>query len=83
VHVTPWPLVLEKGPIWIRADDEQIVITAADVGAALAAYQSGGAFWVFGYFAYRNLLNERVEHKFLARWDQTHRFVAENRPRYT
>jgi hypothetical protein len=81
-HITPWPLVLEKGPIWIRGDDQHIVITAADVGAALAAYGAAGAFWVFGYFAYRDLLNERIEHKFLARWDQAFGFVPENRPRY-
>lgn len=82
-HVTPWPLVLEKGPIWIRGDDQYIVVTAADIRAATAAYQGAGAFWVYGYFAYRNLLKERVEHKFLARWDQTYGFIGENRPRYT
>jgi hypothetical protein len=83
VHVIPWGLVLEKGPIWIRAAEEQVVITPEDIGAALAAYEDDGAFWVFGYFAYRNLLNERVEHKFLVRWDLANGFVAENRPRYT
>jgi hypothetical protein len=79
----PVRLVLEKGPIWIRGEDRHIVITDADVRAALIAYQNGGAFWGFGYFAYWNLLNERIEHRFLARWDQTHGFLLENRPGYS
>jgi hypothetical protein len=83
IHVAPWGLVLEKGPIWIRADDAMIEITPADATAAAAAYRNNGAFWVYGYFAYRNLLSERVEHKFLARWDLTNGFMAENRPAYT
>ena len=82
-HIIPWGLVLEKGPIWIRAGDDQIEITPTDIGAATAAYQFNGAFWVYGYFAYRNLLNEKVEHKFLARWDLAQGFVGENRPGYT
>jgi hypothetical protein len=81
-HIISWPLVLEKGPIWIRGDEQQIVVTAAEVGAAAAAYQANGAFWAFGYFAYWNLLNERIEQKFLARWDLNHGFVSESRPRY-
>jgi hypothetical protein len=83
MHKTAWSLVLEKGPLWIRGDDQHIVITAADIDSVSAAYEDAGAFWVFGYFAYRNLLNERIEHKFLARWDLMQGFVGENRPRYT
>jgi hypothetical protein len=82
-HAHPWGLVLEKGPIWIRGTEEQIVVTAADCDAANAAYQAAGAFWVFGYFAYPNLLNERIEHKFLTRWDLEVGFVPENRVGYT
>ena len=80
-HIVPWGLMLEKGPLWIRADDELTYITPADVGAAAAVYPNG-AFWVFGYFAYLNLLDERVEHKFLARWDLTLGFCPDNRPGY-
>jgi hypothetical protein len=83
IHIVPWGLVLEKGPIWIRAHDALVEITVADVGAAEVAYQANGAFWVYGYFAYRNLLDERIEHKFLARWDMEHGFAPENRPGYT
>jgi hypothetical protein len=75
--------VLEKGPIWIRGEDQQIVITPTEVQAATAAYASAGAFWVFGYFAYRSILNERVEHKFLARWDLAGGFIGENIVGYT
>jgi hypothetical protein len=81
-HIDPWHLVLEKGPLWIQASDQLANITPADVGAAAAAYPNG-AMWVYGYFAYSNLLDERVEHKFLARWDLTQGFVADNRPGYT
>jgi len=80
-HVIPWPLVLEKGPLWIRGDDQHIVVTPADL-AALAAHGNQGAFWVYGYFFYRNLLNERLRHGFLFRWDHTIGFVPENRPGY-
>ena len=80
---TPWGLVLEKGPIWIRAADDQVEITSADLGQATAVYSSGGALWVFGYFAYLNLLSQRTEHRFLARWDLKEGFVPDNRPGYT
>ncbi len=82
-HVTRWPLVLEKGPIWIRGTEEQVVVTPADVNETLTAYQNAGAFWVFGYFAYRSLLDERIERKFIARWDQANGFVPDNRPGYS
>jgi hypothetical protein len=75
--------MLEKGPIWIRAGDALTEITPADATAAAAAYRNNGAFWIYGYFAYRNLLSERVEHKFLARWDLTQGFIPETRPAYT
>lgn len=73
----PWNLILEKGPVPLRLDDAQSVITAADCAAAQAAYEAGGAFWVYGYLAYRGLLNERREHKFLARWDLSEGFLAD------
>jgi hypothetical protein len=82
-HAVPWGLMLEKGPIWIRAGDALTEITPADATAAAAAYRNNGAFWIYGYFAYRNLLSERVEHKFLARWDLTQGFIPETRPAYT
>jgi hypothetical protein len=81
-HIAPWGLVLEKGPIWIRFTEEQGDVTQADVQAAAAAYPNG-AFWVFGYFAYWNLLNEKTVHKFAARWDLTQGFVREDRAGYT
>ena len=43
-NIVPWRLVLEKGPIWLRPDDHQSVITSADITAALAAFGGGGAF---------------------------------------
>jgi hypothetical protein len=82
VHLDPWGLVLEKGPLWIRPSEELTEVTAAEVRAAAAAYPTG-AFWVFGYFAYWNILNERTIHKFAARWDLAHGFVPENRSDYT
>jgi hypothetical protein len=82
-HTSPWGLVLEKGPLWLIPPDELSYVTPADLGTAVAAYQFGGAFWVYGYFAYRNLLDERVEHKFLARWDLKEGFLPENRAGYT
>ena len=82
-HKNDWGLVLEKGPLWIRATDNQIEVTPSDLGAAYAVYPSGGALWVYGYFAYLNLLNERVEHKFLAGWDLKDGFIPDNRPGYT
>jgi hypothetical protein len=81
-HVEPWGLMLEKGPIWIQASDALANITPAEVLASIATYPNG-AFWVYGYFAYLDLLNERVEHKFLARWDLASGFVPDNRPGYT
>jgi hypothetical protein len=81
-NIEPWGLILEKRPLWIRPSDAQANITPADVGAAAAVYPDG-AFWVFGYFAYFNLLGERVEHKFLGRWDLEAGFVSENRAGYT
>ena len=75
---TTWHLVLEKGPVWIRADDSQIVITAGEIGKLAA----GGSLWVYGYFTYLNLLDERREHKFIARWDLTKGFLADNRAGY-
>jgi len=75
-------LVLEKGPLWIKATDALVNVTPADVGAAAAVYPNG-AFWVFGYFAYLDLLDKRIERKFLARWDLVEGFVADNRPGYT
>jgi hypothetical protein len=80
--IIPWGLVLEKGPIWLRPDDAQSHIAAAEVGAAAAAINGGGAFWVHGYFAYWNLLNEKIVHKFALRWDLTQGFVREDRPGY-
>lgn len=82
-HKTPWGLILEKGPIWIRGTDDQIEVTPADIGASLAVYPNGGAFWVYGYFVYIDLLNQKIEHKFLVRWDLTNGFVPDNRPNYT
>jgi hypothetical protein len=82
-HSTSFNFYLEKGPIWLRGSDEQIVVTPADIGAMHAYYPSHGAFWVYGYFAYPDLLNRRVEHKFCVRWDQTAGFVPDNRPDYT
>jgi hypothetical protein len=82
-HIAPWNLVLEKGPIWIRGEDAQIVITSPDVEAATEAYRNAGAFWIFGYFAYRGLLDERIEQKFLVRWDLAIGLISENRPGYT
>lgn len=82
VHIDPWGLVLEKGPLWIRPSEALTVVTPADVAAAAAAYPAG-AFWVFGYFAYWNLLDERTIHKFAARWDLVQGFIPENRPGYT
>jgi hypothetical protein len=82
-NVQPWSLVLEKGPVWLRPDDAQSVITAADLAAAGTAYGAGGAFWVYGYFAYRTLPNERGEHKFLARWIPNEGFSADTRTGYT
>jgi hypothetical protein len=79
----PWNFVLEKGPIWLRPDDPQSLISLAEIAAAATAFQNGGAFWVYGYFAYRTLLDERVEHKFLVRWDFGSGFLADNRPDYT
>jgi hypothetical protein len=80
--IEPWVFVLEKGPIWFRFADTQAYVTPAEVGAAAAAYPNG-AFWVFGYLAYLSLLNERVEYRFLWRWDLTYGFVPDNRPGYT
>jgi hypothetical protein len=82
-HATSFNFYLEKGPIWLRGSDAQIVVGPADIGAMHAVYPSRGAFWVYGYFAYPDLLNRRVEHKFCARWDQTVGFVPDNRPGYT
>lgn len=82
-HKTPWGLVLEKGPIWIRGTDGQIEITPAEVGQTKAVYASGGAFWVYGYLAYLDLLNQRAEHKFLVRWELRTGFVPDNRAGYT
>jgi hypothetical protein len=81
-HVEPWGLVLEKGPLWIQATDELANITPAEVGTAAAVYPNG-AFWAYGYFAYLNLLDERVEQKFLARWDLTQRFCRRQSARLT
>jgi hypothetical protein len=78
-----WGLILEKGPLWIRTNDSQSVITAADVAAAVAAYNAGGAFWAYGYVAYYDLLNRRAELKFLARWDLSQGFTPDQRPNYT
>ena len=78
----PWGLYLEKGPIWIRFNDEQSVITASEASAANASYPEG-AFWVYGYIAYLDLFNERLQYKFLWRWDLTTGFVPENRTGYT
>jgi hypothetical protein len=83
IHTEPWGLALERGPIWIKASDALANITAAEVGAATAVYPHGGAFWVYGYFTYLNLLNETVERKFLARWDLAQGFIPDNRPGYT
>jgi hypothetical protein len=82
-NTRPWSLTLEKGPVPLRIDDVQSVITAAELAAARAAYSVGGAFWVYGYLAYRGLLNERREHKFLARWDLSEGFLADIRTGYT
>ena len=82
IHKESWGLVLEKGPLWIKATDALVNVTPADVGAAAAVYPNG-AFWVFGYFAYLDLLDKRIERKFLARWDLVEGFVADNRPGYT
>jgi hypothetical protein len=82
VHAEPWGLILEKGPTWVRLSEDQGNITPADVGAAAAVYPNG-AFWVFGYLGYLNLLDEKVAYKFLVRWDLTYGFVRENRPGYT
>ncbi|HXW48741.1 MAG TPA: hypothetical protein VEK31_04790 [Xanthobacteraceae bacterium] len=81
-HTEPWGLVLEKGPVWIRFPDTQAFINPAEVGAAAAA-DPNGAFWVFGFFAYLSPLNERVEHKFLSRWDLAQGFMPDHRPGYT
>jgi len=81
-NIRPWRLVLEKGT-WLRPDDQQAVITAPDVNAAAAAYRAGGAFWVYGYIGYRDLLNNTAKHRFLARWDLTNGFVPDARPGYT
>lgn len=83
IHASDWNLVLEKGPIWLMFPDELGHVTPADLGASVAAYNFGGAFWVYGYFAYPDLLDERVERKFLARWDLEAGFVPENRARYS
>jgi len=82
VHAEPWGLILEKGPTWVRLSEDQGNITPADVGAAAAVYPNG-AFWVFIYLGYLNLLDEKVTYKFLVRWDLTYGFVRENRPGYT
>jgi len=52
----------------------------ADVAAA---YKGAGAFWVFGYFGYRSLLDERLEYRFLVKWDLAFGFISENRAGYT
>ena len=78
-HILPWPGVLEKekGPIWIRVGDDQYdAITAADIAAASIAYQGVGAFWVYGYFSYRDLLNERVRAQILGEMG------SDSRPRW-
>jgi hypothetical protein len=82
-HATSFNFYLEKGPIWLRGSDAQIAIGPADIGRMHAVYPRHGAFWVYGYFAYPDLLNRRVEHKFCVRWDQTVGFVPDNRPGYT
>jgi len=82
-HATSFNFYLEKGPIWLRGSDEQIVVGPGDIGAMHAVYPSRGAFWVYGYFAYPDLLNRRIEHKFCVRWDQTVGFVPDNRAGYT
>lgn len=65
-------------PVWIQPTDELANITPAEVGAPTAVYPHG-AFWAYGYFAYLSFQNERVEQRFLARWDLTQGFVADNR----
>jgi hypothetical protein len=82
-HIGPWGLILEKGPIWIRFDDRYSVITSAEVQAANNAYQAGGAFWVYGYFAYQDLLDKTVQYRFVARWDFVNGFIPENLAGYT
>jgi hypothetical protein len=81
-HIEPLDFFLEKGPIWFKTSDNLANVTPAEVGAAAAVYPNG-AFWVYGYFAYYNLLNERIEHKFLFRWDLQIGFVSEARAGYT
>ena len=85
-HIVQWPLVLERGPVPIRGTEDQVVVTAADAAAAAAAYASGGAFWIYGYFAYLNLFDARQELRFLVRWDPQSQlrggFVPDNRPGY-
>jgi hypothetical protein len=81
-QIEPFGLVLEKGPLWIRLADTQAYLNPTDVASANAAYPNG-AFWVFGYLAHLSLLNERVEYKFLWRWDLVNGFVPDNRLGYT
>jgi hypothetical protein len=64
----PWNMYLEKGPIWIRFDDEQAALTHEETVSANAVYPQG-AFWVYGYVTYLDLLGERLQYKFLWRWD--------------
>lgn len=80
--VIPWNGVLEKGPLWIRAAEHQIVVSPNEVQAANQAYQAAGAFWFYGYFTYLDLLGGMKTQKFLLRWDHTHAFLIENRPGY-
>jgi len=80
---TPFGLVLEKGPIWIRGADEQIGISNTEALEAENAFKNAGAFWVYGYISYLTLLDERAELKFLWRWDQQLGFVPENRPGFS
>jgi hypothetical protein len=80
--VVPWGMYLEKGPIWIRFQDEQAVITPSEVSAINGIYPEG-AFWVYGYITYLNLLDEKLQYKFLWRWDLKRGFIPENRTGYT
>ena len=72
----------KKAKSAIRLPDELGHITPAEVAAAQTVYPNG-AFWVYGYFTYFDLLNQTVQYKFLARWDLRYGFVLEQRANYT